>query len=276
MSSKNTKSKTGTYYRPKKNFDKSVREIVQKELADEIEEKHAITEYVNTSIKKNIPSGVVLNGQGNFFKILPEIEQSATGEAGRAYNTRIGNEIILKSIDLTGALNYAASNASQTNYEDAKIAVRVMILRAKEVSDVELLFDNMPTDTLITFGNQSAASANGPTSFGGFELDAFRQINRDTFSVRYDKVVYLDAPVLLPGTTAPDLGVIPSRSKIFKHTMTFGKSGLKLKYSAQADLNANNFPYFMVVGYSSMSSGSQPSDNLARMTLSCVGHYTDA
>ena len=276
MSSKNTKSKTGTYNRPKKNFDKSVREIVQKELADEIEQKHAITEYFSTNIKKNIPSGVVLNGQGNFFKILPEIEQSSTGEAGRAYNTRIGNEISLKSIDITGALNYANSNASQTQYENAKIAVRVMILRAKEVSDVELLFDNMPTDTLITFGAQSATGANGPTSFGGYELDAFRQINRDTFSVRYDKVFYLDAPVLIPGTTAPDLAVIPSRSRLFKHTMTFGKNGLKLKYSAQTDLNANNFPYFMVVGYSSMSSGTQPSDNLARMTLSCVGHYTDA
>jgi len=86
----------------------------------------------------------------------------------------------------------------------------------------------MPTDTLITFGNQSSGSANGPTAFGGYELDAFRTLNRDTFSVRYDKVVYLDAPVLLPGTTAPDLSVIPSRSKIFRHKMTFGKSGLKL------------------------------------------------
>ena len=259
-----------------KRFEKSVKQIVKEELSEELEEKHAITEYFNVPIKKAIPFGVVLNGQGNFFKILPEIDQSATGEAGRAYNTRIGNEICLKSIDLTGAINYANSNVAQTNYENAKIAVRVMILRAKEVSDVELLFDNMPTDTLITFGAQAAASSNGPTSFGGYELDAFRAINRDTFSVRYDKVVYLDAPVLLPGTTAPDLSVIPSRSKIFRHKMTFGKSGLKLKYSAQADNDANNFPYFMCVGYSSMSSGTQPSDNLARMTLSCVGHYTDS
>jgi len=55
MSSKNTKSKTGTYNRPKKNFNKSVREIVQKELADEIEQKHAITENFSPNIKRNIP-----------------------------------------------------------------------------------------------------------------------------------------------------------------------------------------------------------------------------
>ncbi len=275
MSSK-SKSKPGTYYRPKKNFDKSVKEIVQKELAQEIEEKHAITEYESIFLNRNIPSGVVLNGQGNFFKILPEIDQSPTGDAGRAYNTRIGNEICLKSIDLNGYLSYANSNTAQIDYENAKLAVRIMILRAKEVSDQELLFDNMPTDTLLRFGNQSATGANGPTNFSGFPLDSFRDINRDTFSVRYDNVIYLDAPVILPGSSQPDVTVVPSRSKMFRHKLTFGKNGLKLKYSAQADVNPNNFPYFMVVGYTSMSSTGQPDNQLVRMTLSSVGTYTDS
>lgn len=260
-----------------KRFEKNVKEIVRQEIAEEIEEKHAITEYESIFLKRDIPAGVVLNGQGNFFKILPEIDQSPpTGEAGRAYNTRIGNEICLKSIDLNGYLSYANSNAAQTDYENAKLAVRVMILRAKEVSDQELLFDNMPTDTLLRFGSQSATGGNGPTNFTGFPLDSFRDINRDTFSVRYDKVIYLDAPVILPGSTQPDITVVPSRSKLFKHRLKFGKSGLKLKYSAQADVNPNNFPYFMVVGYSSVSSTGQPDNNLVRMTLSSVGTYTDA
>ncbi len=259
-----------------KNFDKKVKDIVRKEIQEEIEEKHAITEYADVFINKAIPSGVVLNAQGNFFKILPEIDQSVTGEAGRAYNTRIGNEINLKHIDLKGHISYANSNAAQTVYQNGKLAVRVMILRAKEVSDQELLFDNMPTDTLIRFGSQGAGTPNGVGSFGGFSLDAFRDINRDTFSVRYDKVIYLDAPVLLPGSTQPDLSVIPSRSRLFSHKLTFGKNGLKLKYSAQADTNPNNFPYFMVMGYSSMSSGTPPDDDLVRVTMSCVGTYTDA
>lgn len=259
-----------------KRFEKSVKQIVQNELKEEIEEKHAITDYNVVQIKRAIPSGVVLNGQGNFFKILPEIDQSPTGQAGRAYNTRIGNEINLKSLEITGALNYANSNAAQTDYKNSKLALRVMILRAKEVSDQELLFDNMPTDTLIRFGTQSATGANGPTPFTGAPIDPFRDINRDTFAVRYDKVHYLDAPVLLPGTTSPDLSVIPSRSKIFKHKLTFGKGGLKLKYSASTDTQPNNFPYFMVMGYGSMSSSSLPADNLVRVSLSCVSTYTDA
>ncbi len=259
-----------------KRFEKSVKEIVHKELSEELEEKHAITDYNAIDLKRAIPSGIVLNGQGNFFQILPEIDQSLTGAAGRSYNTRIGNEINLKHIDITGCFNYKNSNASLTQYENAKIAVRVMILRAKEVNDVGLLFDNMPTDTLIRFGEQTAAGFNGPTPYTGAPIDAWRDINRDTFSVRLDKIVYLDAPVLLPGATSPDLSVVPSRSKLFKHRLSFGKNGLKLKYSTSTDTLPNNFPYFMVVGYSSMSGAGNASDNLATASLSCVGTYTDA
>ena len=71
-----------------KRFEKSVKSIVLKELEQELEEKHAIAEYQNIAIDRTIPSGIVLNSDnaaatGNFYKILPEIEQSATGEAGR-------------------------------------------------------------------------------------------------------------------------------------------------------------------------------------------------
>nr|AGA18270.1 hypothetical protein [uncultured marine virus] len=259
-----------------KNFKQKVKDIVLDELKNEIEEKHAITEYESIYLNRDIPAGVVLNGQGNFFKILPEIDQSVTGEAGRAYNTRIGNEINLKEIDIHGVISYANSNTAQIDYENAKLAVRVMILRAKEVSDQELLFDNMPTDTLLRFGNQSATAGSGPTNFSGYPLDSFRDINRDTFSVRYDKVFYLDSPVILPGTTQPDITVVPSKTRMFRHKLTFGKNGLKLKYSTQTDVNPNNFPYFMVVGYTSVSSTGRPANQLVRMTLSSVGTYTDA
>jgi len=259
-----------------KTLDKKVKEIVKKQMSEEVEEKYAITEYESIFMNRDIPSGVVLNGSGNFFKILPEIDQSPVGDAGRSYNTRIGNEICLKSIDLNGYVSYANSNTAQIDYQNAKLAVRVMILRAKEINDQDLLFDNMPTDTLLRFGNQSATGTNGPTNFSGFPLDSFRTINRDTFSVRYDKVIYLDAPVILPGSSQPDITVVPSRSKFFNHKLTFGKNGLKLKYSKQSDVNANNFPYFMVVGYTSMSSTVRPDNQLVRMTLSSVGTYTDA
>ncbi len=260
--------------KPSKRFEKSVKAIVQDELKDEIEEKHALVDYTNVVINAAIPSGTVFSGQGNFFKLLPAIEQSQTGEAGRAYNTRIGNEINLKSIDILGMLNYCFPTATATEYKNAKVAVRVMILRAKEINDSEVLFDNMPTDTLIRFGTDGVGS--GPTPFAGNPTDPFRSINRDTFAVRYDKILYIDAPVLLQGTgSVEDIPLVPSRSKLFKHKLTFGK-GLKLKYSASTDTQANNFPYFMVVGYGSQATGEVPADDLVGINMSVVGTYTDA
>lgn len=254
---------------------KQIKSIVREQLDEELESKHAITDYPAVSMKSVVPSGVVLNGQGNFFKILPEIQQSTTGNAGAAYNERIGNNINLKEIDIHGYLSYNGVFASQVNLEDAKLAVRVMILRAKEANDSELLFDNMPTDVLLRFGTQTGSAA-GATPYDGFPLASFRDINRDAFSVKYDKVHYLNASVFSPGTTSTDLSVVPSGLKIFRHKLRFGKNGIKLQYSTQADTSPNNFPYFMVVGYSSMSGTTKPQDNLIKMTLSCVCKYTDA
>jgi len=264
-----------------KRFEKNVQAIVLKELEQELEEKHAIADYSNVAINSAIPSGAVnngdvLNGGGNFYKILPEIAQSTTGEAGRAYNTRIGNEITLKEIDLHGYLTHVDSFTSNASYANSRLAVRVMLLRAKEINDGEVLFNNMPTNKLIRFGNFDATGPDGAASFGGFALDPFRDINRDAFAVRYDKVFQVNAPVIIQGLSDPDVGVIPSQTKRFRHKLSFGKRGLKLKYTDASDLEPNNFPYFLCVGYASTTGGSGPENSKVKLTMSCVGTYTDA
>lgn len=151
-----------------------------------------------------------------------------------------------------------------------------MILRAKEISDCEVLFQNMPTDTLIRFGNFDSLGPNGAGPFNGIPLDPFRDINRDTFAVRYDKTFMVNAPVAFQGSMDVDFSVIPSTTKRFRHKLDFGKRGLKLKYSTSADQEPNNFPYFLCVGYSSTTGTSSPENNKCRLTMSCVGTYTDA
>nr|AGA18260.1 hypothetical protein [uncultured marine virus] len=264
-----------------KRFEKSVKKIVLDELKQEIEEKHAICEYNNKNIAKGIPSGPVLNADqalstGNFYKILPQIEQSTAGAAGRAYNTRIGNEICLKEIDLHGYLSHADDATSSGSLPNARLAVRVMILKAKEINDGQILFQNMPTNNLLRFGNWAATGPDGTANFAGYSLDPFRDINRDAFAVRYDKVFTVNAPVIVVGTSNPNVGVIPSTTKRFRHKLKFGERGLKLKYTNTTDLEPNNFPYFLCVGYASTTGSSGPEDDKVRMTLSCVGTYTDA
>jgi len=271
-----------TYRKPSKSIKKSE---IRKVLSSMLEKKHAITDYPNVIIRGNIPSGVVLNaipGSNNnsFFRILPEIDQSVTGEAGKAYNTRVGNEVTLRSLDIKGMLSYNGDTVQDIDLKNAKLAVRVMILRAKEISDTDILFDNMPTDELIISGQQvGGGTTAGPTAFNGFGVDAFRPINRDVFSVKYDQVHYLDAPVSIPGNNLQGdsaFSVVPSAAKLFSHRMTFGEGGLKLKYSSSSDNMANNFPYFMVIGYQSMSATASADVNLVRTSFSCHSTYTDS
>ena len=151
-----------------------------------------------------------------------------------------------------------------------------MILRARQFGDVEQAFDNMPTDQLIKFG--TVTGGGDSTKFDGFPLASFRDINRNVFAVRYDKVHYIDAPVVTPGASANggvDIGLIPSRIKMFREKLTFGKTGLKLTYGDN-DNEPTQFPYFMCVGVSSLSGSTAPTDDKVHLTMSCVGKYTDA
>lgn len=251
-----------------------VKKIVRKELSDEIEEKHAITQFENIALRAAIPSGVVINGGGNFFKLMPEITQSTTGAAGTAYNERIGNEINMKELDIRGYLTYNGAIANTVT--ESKLAVRVMILRARDVNDQDLLFDNMPTGALLRFGTQTGGTG-GPTGFTGFPMDSVRDINTDIFAVSYDKVHYLSAPVVDIGTTSVTYSAgMSSGLKMIHHKIRFGSKGLKLKYGSRFDREAQNFPYFMVIGYTSMGDGAVPPDDLVRATFSVVGTFTDA
>ncbi len=262
------------YKQPSKRFEANVKDIVREELREELEEKQAIVQYDNIPVIREIASGVVFNGQGNFFKILPPINQSTTGEAGNAYGERIGNEISLKHIQLRYFLNYSNPEADDARPQDHKIAVRVMLLKCKQYNDVNAAFDDMPTDKLLRFG--TTAGASGVANFNADPLDSFSDINRDLFSVRYDKVHTLTAPVDITGATSVNTSVVPSGLKFGEYRMTFGKNGLKLKFSDDNTSEANNFPYFLAVGSSSLSDANKPASQLAEMTLNCSAAYTDA
>lgn len=257
-----------------KRFVKSVQQIVRKELAEEMEEKQAIVQYDNIPLVRSIPSGTVFNGQGNFFQLLPVISQSTTGEAGRAYGERVGNEISLKKLTLKYFLNYNQPDALEIRPQDHKIAVRVMILKCKQYNDVTKAFDDMPTDKLIRFGTFNGVS--GPAPFNADPLDLHATINRDVFTVRYDKIHVLTAPVNISGATGVDLVAEPSGLKFGSKTLTFGKRGMKLKFSDNNDTISNSFGYFMAVGYVSLSSPDKPASNLVNMTVNSSAIYTDA
>ena len=245
-----------------KRFEKNVKAIVREELTEVSENKVAVIGLTDTNVDTAaIPNGDVASSS-NFIKLMPLIQQ---GEG--QYNKRIGNEIRLKSLDIKMLINTAEPQASTTSVADAGIGVRVMILRQKDQNSQLGIISDFQGNKLT---EQGSIVSPGPGQFVGDTWNLVQKINREQFAVRYDKVFYLDTPYRLSNSTA-----LPPKTKVMKHTLRFGKQGLKLTFGDGASENPTNFPYIMVVGYASTTSSSTPSNNLVRYSYSSNASYTD-
>lgn len=250
----------------KMTFEKKVKKIVNKELQVELEEKVGVVGDRVGIFTAAIPSGNV-GSSGNFISLLPPIEQGI-GQ----YNRRVGNEIRLKRVDLTMLLNYKDSSGTG-NYNDQSVGVRVMILKQKDNNDEAGFRSDAQTDKLLENGSIIAP---GPSNFSGTTLNLVQKINREQFTVRYDKVHYIDRPREYNSSGGQLVFNKPPRPVIIKKSLTFGEKGLKLTFGNGVSVNPTNFPYVMVIGYASAMTTSAPSDNLLEYTYSANSKYTDA
>jgi len=247
-------------------FEKKVKKIVIKELKDESEEKVAVIGERNTNMTANIPSGNVA-ASANFISLLPPITQG-DGQ----YNNRIGNEIRLKKLDLTMLLQYVDA-AGSGNYRDQSLGVRVMILKQKDNNDEAGFRDDAQTDKLLENGSIISP---GPSSFSGTTLNLVQKINREQFTVRYDKVHYIDRPREFNTGANTYVFNKPPRPVVIKKTLTFGERGLKLTFGNAASVNPTNWPYVCVIGYASTMDSAVPSNAIMEYTYSANATYTDS
>ncbi|AXH76450.1 MAG: coat protein [Properatisvirus sabatis] len=251
-----------------KRFEKNVKAIVRDELREELENKVGVIGANDVDLDTSaIPNGDVA-ASSNFVRILPLISQG-DGQ----YNERIGNEIRLKHLDIKMLINYGLANLSTNNNEDTSLGVRVMILRQKDENASTGAVENFQGNKLLENGLVSGA----PAAFSGDTFNLLQKINREQFSVRYDKVHYIDAAYRYSGGgTTVTQSFFPPKSKVISKRLTFGKQGLKLTYGDGASSNPTNFPYFMVLGVASTVSTTVPSNNLLRYSYSANASYTDA
>lgn len=249
-----------------KNFNKKVQQIVREELQDELENKVAVVGAMQQPFTAAIPVGDVLSST-NFIKLLPLIQQG-DGQ----YNSRVGNEIRLKSLDIKMLLQYR-DGAGEDDYKDQSLGIRVMILRQKDDNTQEGALGNFQGDKLLENG---AVVTAGPGPFSGGTINLLQKINREQFAVRYDKVHYIDRSRFYNSLTDTFVFNKPSRPTVISHKMTFGKNGLKLTYGNGASESPTNFPYFMVIGMASTFINTSPSSNIVNYTYSSNADYTDA
>lgn len=114
-------------------------------------------------------------------------------------------------------------------------------------------------------------TAPGPAAFTGSTFNLIQKINREQFSVRYDKVFNIDTPIRQSNGTT-----LPPKTKFMSHTMRFGKKGLKLTYGDGVSENPTNFPYIMVIGYASTITSTIPDPNKVSYSYTANANYTDA
>lgn len=256
-----TKSQRG------KNFQKKVQAIVREEIQEELENKVAAIGMANVGIATpNIPTGNVSTST-NFVKLLPLITQG-DGQ----YNSRIGNEIRLKSLDIKMLLQYRDA-ASQDDYFDSSVGVRIMILRQRDTNTQEGTVENFQGDKLIENGSVLTP---GPASFAGNTINLCQKVNREQFAVRYDKVHYIDRTRQYNDQGTNMQFNRPPRPIVMSHKMTFGKQGLKLTFGNGASSSPTNFPYIMVIGYASTITNTPPTSSIINYSYSSNADYTDA
>lgn len=257
--------------RKSKNTKRAIKEIVREELQNELEDKVAVIGMNDVNIPTpSIPNGDVATS-ANIVRIFPLISQG-DGQ----YNERIGNEIRLKNLDIKMLLNYGLAQNSTGDNEDAEVGVRVMILKQKDQQSASGVVGDFQGNKLLENG-LTALSA-GPAQFTGETFNLLQKINREQFTVKYDKTFYLAAPYRqsTSGATTVSQSFLPPRCKVMSHRMTFGKSGLKLTYGNGTSTDPTNFPYFIAVGYASTVSSSVPSNNIIRYSYTANCKYTDA
>ena len=229
--SKNTKNS--------KRFEKSVKELIREELQDELEDKCAVIGFNDVDINPSIPNGNV-TASPNIVRIFPVISQG-DGQ----YNERVGNEIRLKHLDIKMLMNFALSELSTTGNENAAVGIRVMILRQKDQNSAAGVVSDFQGNKLL----ENGLATGGPAQFTGETFNLCQKINREQFSVRYDKVHYLEATYRQStgGATTVSQSFFPPRTRMISKRLTFGKRGLKLTFGDGASTDPTNFPYIMVI-----------------------------
>lgn len=262
-----------------KNMTKQVEKIVEKALEEELEEKRAIQQYEDKQVHNVIPSGDVTTDLNSYFDLLAPITQVANSRAtigapGGAYGMRIGDEINIKRVKIKGFCYL--SDLTSADQMNTQVGVRVMILKQKDKDSYAGFRADSHANKLL-LDTVGASGYQGPGQFNGGPLDLIRDINRNEYSVRYDKVIHLSRDFIQGTSTSTRYSTSSSRQlKFFEHDLTFGK-GKKLNFTDGASTTPNNFPYLLVVGQVNMANPTTVvPDGMVRISFSSTAEYTDA
>lgn len=222
------------------NFNRKVKMV----LSSLAEDKQAFLTTGNSLSKFN--SGI--DSVGDLIQVLPGISQ------GVAENQRIGNQIRAKNLNIKGYLKLDVNDINDST-KLPNIVARMMVVTMKNAQNFTDAQGASPKiGTLLKKGGTTVA-------FSGLLSDIYAPLNRDVFTVHYDKRFYLNQSYVNATGPSPPSTII---SQDVKNTVKFFNINIKcknrlLRYDedVSGDILPSNFGPFLLLGYSYLD-GSSP------------------
>lgn len=250
--------------RPKGNFRKKVLAVIH----SQIENKQAA--YNATAVSYN--SGI--NIPADALGLIPSVPN------GLGNGQRVGDKINLQSLRVKGHLELnqfpvgtLTNFAAGTILPNTRICVRLMMVQPKRYHNVaDAIANNIEWMPYILKNGVS------DQAFTGLVQDLYLPINRDTVTVYYDKLIYLNIPqqtLVGTPTNAMMTTSLGKSVKFFSHK--FRLRNKKLSYDDFNSGQCNNFAPLILLGFSHLDASS-PDTITTPVTMSYTSsiEYEDA
>jgi len=217
-------------------FAKKVLAVIHKHAED----KEAYTSNSDSSLT-SFNSGI--NSVGDCLQLVPNITY------GTNAHNRIGDKIILKSHTIKGYFRIVPNTAA-ASYKFGNVAVRMMVLSFKSFSNYDAITSDITLTTKLAGLLQKGQSTVG---FTGLVSDVLAPINRDIFTVHYDKLWNIKQDYNLSAVGSSTMDTL----RFYKVNLKVKNKQLKYADDISSGLLPTNYAPIMVIGYCYLD-GSSP------------------
>jgi len=217
-------------------FDKKVMAVIHKQAED----KEAFTNNSDTALV-SFNSGI--NSAGDCLALVPTIT------TGSGNNSRIGDKINLKTHTVKGYFRIVPNTAA-LSYKFGNVAVRMLVLTVKTHTN----YDALITDPAVTTKLAGLLQKGGTTvGFTGVISDVLAPINRDLFTVHYDKTFNIKQDYNMTAAGSATLDTL----RFFSISLKVKNKQLKYTDDVSSGLYPTNYAPIICFGYSFLD-GSAP------------------
>jgi len=216
-----------------------------------------------TSVSSSTTSNKFISTDNSAFQIIPNMLN------GNLNYQRVGDNIVLKSHSVTGAMVYSPFT-SIGNTSRARIAVRMMIIQPKQLREyTQATGQNSWYNSMLQKGGTNSG-------FDGTMSALWAPFNLDVVTPLYNKIFYISQTDWLAGTTSTNVPQDLSKTvKFFKVNLKVAGKKLRYDTNQNSGLTPLNYSPILCFGYVPLDGSTGVSGELA-ISYDASMKYTDA